>query len=120
MCLGGSAVDALNIGRIVHDKAIGHLLPDASLRPTVEPVIDGCRWTISRRTVAPSTTNLQDMDSPTDNLAISPRLHARAVRRYLRFDGRPTLIVKREQVRHRGSPLLQGALNRTPHDRGKR
>jgi hypothetical protein len=61
--------------------ALKYLLPDASLAPACEAVVDGLVRSIFLGTILPAAANLQNMHDPAQNASIVFALRARLVGR---------------------------------------
>jgi hypothetical protein len=82
-------------------------------RPTVETVVDRRRWTVFGRVVLPAAAALENMDDTADNPAVVHPTGAGLVRRKVRLDRRPRVIVQPENVPH---TALQGIHNALEYD----
>lgn len=74
--------------------AFENLLPNAAVAPAGEAVVDSLVRTIFRRTILPATTHFQNVHDPAQDAPIVLALGAGLVRRQMRNDLRPLLIVE--------------------------
>ena len=83
-----------------------NLLPNAPLAPSCEPVVDGLVRAVFLRAILPAAADFQNMHDPAQNASIILALGTRLVRRQMRNDLRPLLIVEPKQIRiHRLGPM---------------
>ena len=83
-----------------------NLLPNAPLAPSCEPVVDGLVRAVILRAILPAAADFQNMHDPAQNASIILALGTRLVRRQMRNDLRPLLIVEPKQIRiHRLGPM---------------
>ena len=112
MSLGGCAVDALDVRGVEDHQTCQDTRPNPSLRPSIEPIVDGRVRTVILGAIFPAATDLQDMNDTADDLAVPARFYAAPFLGDCRLDRRELLIAQPEQVRHRCS-LRREASNRT-------
>jgi hypothetical protein len=100
-------VDHLRVdGSSVPSKFPEQVFPDAAPRPAQKAVIDRCRRAILGRAIAPATAALQYVHDAADNAAIVHPPDTPNIRRQVRFDPLPLLIVQPKQVSaHDPNPL---------------
>jgi hypothetical protein len=83
-----------------------NLLPNAPLAPSCEPIVDGLVRAVILRAILPAAADFQNMHDPAQNASIILALGTRLVRRQMRNDLRPLLIVEPKQIRiHRLGPM---------------
>jgi Fibronectin type III-like domain len=83
-----------------------NLLPNAPLAPSCEPVVDGLVRAVFLRAILPAAADFQNMHDPAQYASIILALGTRLVRRQMRNDLRPLLIVEPKQIRiHRLGPM---------------
>jgi hypothetical protein len=71
-------------------------LPDASLAPPRKPIVDGLVWTVFLRAILPAAADPQNMHDPAQNASIVFALGSGLVRRQMRDDLCPLLIIEPE------------------------
>ncbi len=120
MRLGSGAVDALRSGRSRLYERFKHRLPNAILRPSVEPIVDRGVRPIHLWAVAPTAADLQNMYNTADYFAIALRFHAAPVHRDQRFQNRPLPLVQPEFVGQFVRSYQSRSLNLTSPRRGKK
>ena len=82
-------------GRIVRSgDALEYPLPDASLAPASETIVDGLSRTIVLRAILPAAADLQDVHDAAENASIVLPLGSRLVRRQMRNDLVPLLVTE--------------------------
>jgi hypothetical protein len=92
-------VDHLRIcGSSVPSKLPEQIFPDAAPRPANEPVIDRGRRTILGWTIAPAAATFQHVYDAADDPTIIYSLHSADIRRQMRLDPLPLLVVQPEKV----------------------
>jgi len=74
--------------------ALEYLLPNPSLAPPREAVVDGLARTIVLRAIFPAATDLQNVHDPAENASIILALGSGLVRRQMRNDLRPLLVIE--------------------------
>jgi hypothetical protein len=85
-----------------------YVLPNASLAPAREAIVDRFVWTILWRAILPTTSHLHHMHDPTQNPPIITALGTRLIGWQMRLDFRPLLIGEPKQVRVHGFGLRIG------------
>jgi hypothetical protein len=99
MCLDVGGVDHLQIGGpAVRSQRAEKSFPDSALCPTYETVVDRCGRAILGWAIAPATTALQHVQDATDDAAVVHPLDPPNIRREMRFDLLPLLIVQPKKV----------------------
>jgi hypothetical protein len=95
-----------------------YLLPNASLAPAGEAIVDGFVRAIFLRAILPAAPDLEDMHDPAQYTPVILALGSGLVRRQMRNDLRPLLIIKPKQIRVHGlgpltltRPLNQNMIN---------
>jgi hypothetical protein len=92
-------VDHLRVrGSPVSSKLQEQVFPDATPCPAHEAVIDRCRRTISFRAIAPAAAALEHVYDPADHAPVVCSLDAAHIRRQMRFNPCPLLVVQPEQI----------------------
>jgi hypothetical protein len=82
-------------------------LPDATLAPAGEAIVDRLGRTIFPRAIDPAAADLHDVHDPAQDASIVVALRPTLVRRQVRHDLRPLLIGEPKQMRiHRPAPEL--------------
>jgi hypothetical protein len=92
-------VDHLRVrGSSIPGKLPEQVLPDASPCPAHKAVIDRRRRTISFRAIAPAAAALEHVYDPADHAPVVCSLDAAHIRRQMRFNPCPLLVVQPEQI----------------------
>ena len=88
--------DAIDPGELGEDA-----LPHAALGPAPEPVVKRLLRPVDLLgTIAPATAALQSMDNPGEHPTVIDPRHTTRILRQKRFNPRPLLIRKPEEIRH--------------------
>ena len=88
--------DAIDPGELGEDA-----LPHAAFGPAPEAVVERLLRTVDvLGTIAPATTALQSMDNPGEHPTVIDPRHTTRILRQKRFNPRPLLIRKPEEIRH--------------------
>jgi hypothetical protein len=96
--------DAIDPGELGEDT-----LPHAAFGPAPEAVVERLLRTVDvLGTIAPATTALQSMDNPGEHPTVIDPRHTTRILRQKRFNPRPLLIRKPEEIRHSPSLLAGG------------
>ena len=92
--------------RIVRSgDALEYPLPNASLAPSREAVVDGLVRTIVLRAILPAAADLQNVHDAAENAALVLPLGSGLVRRQMRNDLCPLFVIEPKQARvHRLDP----------------
>jgi hypothetical protein len=81
-------------------------LPNAALAPARKTIVDRLMRAVLARAILPPAANALHMHDATQNPSVILALRPRLIGRQMRFDFRPLLVAKPEQVRmHRLVPI---------------
>jgi|TARA_R100000365_G_C2699164_1_gene38292 hypothetical protein len=88
--------DAIDPGELGEDP-----FPHAAFGPAPEAVVERLLRTVDMfRAIAPATAALQSMDNPGEHPTVIDPRHTTRILRQKRFNPRPLLIRKPEEIRH--------------------
>src|SRR5437879_4345909 len=99
VCLDVRGIDHLRIGRSAAvRKRAEQVLPYTAPRPPHKAIVNRRRRAVLRRAIAPPAAALQHMQDAADHAAIIHAILAAYVRRQMRLDPSPLLVVQPKQV----------------------
>jgi hypothetical protein len=107
MCLDRGGVDRQShavlaaIGQGFENRS-----PTSAFGPAIEAIVDGCVGTIFARAIAPAAAALEHMDDAADNPSIIISFRTGQVRRKMRRNACPLLVIQPKQpCAHRKPPV---------------